>query len=143
MRITLICPVRNCDEETKKLLDKHVAKLEAKGHTVHYPPRDADQTDDGIGMNICKASLAAMKRAVQVHVYWEPASQGSRFDLGMAFAMRRVEESVMPSDLELPTKERYSPKFVLINNPAKTAHKSYTNVLRELTKRWHIDEPMA
>ena len=50
MKIFLICPVRTSDD--RYFADWIVYRLEQEGHTVHYPPRDVDQTDDGVGLEI-------------------------------------------------------------------------------------------
>jgi hypothetical protein len=112
MNVYIICPVRNCDDATKAVLDAYVARLERNGHRVHYPPRDVVRDDDGCGFYICEAHRVAMRRADEVHVWWDPKSTGSHFDFGMAFMSH------------LP--------FRLINAPAKTPHKSYGNVLLEI-----------
>lgn len=82
MRIYLICPVRNATFDSSNL----VSEWEKEGHLVHFPPRDVRQ-DDPIGVDICRAHLAAMKNADEVRVVWDVDSKGSHFDLGMAFAL--------------------------------------------------------
>lgn len=114
-KIYLICPVRGCDEYTSKALDTYVTQLESEGHEVHYPPRDVDQTDDGIGLEICETHLASMKESDEVHVWWEISSKGSHFDFGMAYA------------LDIP--------ITVINSYETTEYKSYGNVLKALEER--------
>lgn len=85
-KIFIICPVRNVGEELKKDIDLYVTQLEALGYDVHYPPRDTDQ-NDSTGLRICRDNRKAIEEADAVHVVWDGESQGSLFDLGMAFAM--------------------------------------------------------
>jgi len=117
-RIYLICPVRNRTKEDIKFADKYVADLEAKGHIVHYPPRDADQTDDGIGMNICEQHRDAMMASNECHIIWNANSFGSHMDLGMAYMLQKTNGM----------------KIKLVNKVEKTPNKSYTNVLIELDR---------
>lgn len=85
MRIFLICSVRGASPETLAAQERYVAKLEAQGHKVHYPPRDTKQ--DACGLEICQQNLAAVDAADEVHVWYIPESQGTHFDMGMAFAL--------------------------------------------------------
>ena len=109
MKIYLICSVRNADSASKKEADAYVVQLESKGHTVHYPPRDVDQTDDGIGFNICNTHRKAIIECDEVHVLWNKESIGSHFDFGMAFALNK--------------------KIVVANGIERSKNKSYGNVL--------------
>lgn len=84
--IYLVCPVRNVTPELSEQIAKYVSNLEKLGANVHYPPRDVDQNDP-TGERICRAHLAAMERATEVHVYWDVESKGSHFDIGMAYAL--------------------------------------------------------
>jgi len=111
--IYIICPVRKLPPEVKKLLDAYVTKLEEdKDNHVHYPPRDVDQTRSG--MDICIEHSEFMNIADEVHVYWDPESSGSKFDLGMAF-------------VRFLNKPGF--KVVIINKVEPTEEKSFTNVL--------------
>jgi hypothetical protein len=94
----LICPVRGHNmDETRK----YVEKLESEGWTVHWPPRDTDQSDP-IGLNICLTNLDAIEESDQVFLVYDPTSLGSHFDMGMAFALRKrlVILSAPPPDAE-------------------------------------------
>jgi nucleoside 2-deoxyribosyltransferase len=116
MRVYIICPVRILTDDVKILLDRYVAELEANGVTVHYPPRDVDQ-DDPIGLDIMRAHREAMREADQVHVYWAEKSEGSRFDLGMAFALGKPIRLINRFDLVV------------------TPHKSFANIVLALDDR--------
>ena len=84
--VYLICTVRMTNGEILPEVARYVESLESYGVKVHYPPRDVDQTDP-TGFNICLAHREAMKQCDEVHVFWNPESKGSHFDLGMAFML--------------------------------------------------------
>lgn len=86
LNIYIICPVRGASALQTDRLRKHAASLREAGHTVHFPPDDAPQ-DDPTGAAICRTHLAAMRETDEVHVFWDVASKGSHFDLGMAYAL--------------------------------------------------------
>jgi len=115
-RIFIICPVRNAESEVTRAIGAYVARLEAAGHEVHWPARDTDQTDDH-GIFICITNCDAIIDADEVHIWWDLASVGSKFDLGMLFALLRLG---------------LKKKVVLINEVNYTADKSFENVLRAL-----------
>ncbi len=83
MYIYIICPVRNVTEEQKKEIEEYVAKLEAEGYKVHYPPRDVNQNSES-GIGIIMGHKEAMEKVDRVDIFWDKTSSGSHFDLGMA-----------------------------------------------------------
>lgn len=90
MRIFIICTVRNATPEYLDNLYKYVADLEAQGHQVHLPPRDTNQIDNETGgFRICKDNMRGISSADEVHVSYNPASTGTHFDLGVAFALNK------------------------------------------------------
>lgn len=94
MKVFLICSVRNASNE---LLDDQLAyvqQLEAEGHKVHYPPRDTDQSQ--AGFDICLCNARAIEAADEVHVYFNENSQGTLFDMGVAFGLHKPVRSVYP-----------------------------------------------
>lgn len=113
MKIFLICPVRGIADEEKIATEQYVLDLEKAGHKVHWPPRDTNQ-DDPIGLLICQDNRQAIQNAEEVHIWWNDKSQGSLFDLGMAFALRK--------------------KIILVNSASvqKTPQKSFSNVLLKI-----------
>lgn len=115
-KVYLICPVRNCSESMRTFALQYVSRLEASGAQVHFPPRDVDQRDDGIGLAINGANRQALLSCDEVHVVWDPESTGSHFDLGMAYMLQVF---------------RTCP-IVLASPVHPTPHKSYTNILRAL-----------
>lgn len=84
----IICPVRNMAENEDKIIKEYISELEARGRAVHYPPRDTNQ-NDAIGLNICTENKNAIKKAGRVHIYYNPESTGTAFDLGMTFMARK------------------------------------------------------
>lgn len=107
MKAFLICPVRGADQARA---EQYVATLEANGVQVHYPPRDTDQNDVS-GLRICSDNRAAIEAADVVYIAWDGKSQGSLFDLGMAFAFRKP--------------------LVVLEAPEATEHKSFQNMMRD------------
>ncbi len=89
-RIYLVCPVRQATPEQTAAIREYVAKLEAQGHCVHWPARDTVQEDDTNGWQVCEENARAIIEADEVHVWWDPRSQGSVFDLGIAWALRML-----------------------------------------------------
>jgi nucleoside 2-deoxyribosyltransferase len=87
MKIFIICSVRLADDEYRKKLESYVSELEENGHIVHLPHRDTDQTASGL--NICSENANAIDRADEVHIFYNPKSQGSHFDMGVAFALHK------------------------------------------------------
>lgn len=100
MKIFLICPVRNASEEQKEKLMQYIVDLEKQGHEVYYPARDTDQNDN-IGYRICTDNKKAIRKSHIVHLFWDKNSQGSLFDLGMAFALGKSLKIVNLETLEI------------------------------------------
>ncbi len=114
--VFLISPVRGIEENEVRGIDIYVKRLEAEGWQVYVPLRHTDQ-DDPIGLRICEDNLAAIRKATEVHIWFNPTSQGSVFDLGMAFALG---------------------KKVVLANPEMvqpTEGKSFSNVLLAYTAK--------
>jgi nucleoside 2-deoxyribosyltransferase len=84
MKIFIICSVRGASEEYRNKLEAYVAKLESEGNTVHLPHRDTNQT--ATGFEICGQNAKAIFDADEVHIFYNPESQGTHFDMGVAFA---------------------------------------------------------
>jgi len=86
-KIFIICTVRGASEEYKKKLEDYVAKLENEGCEVHLPHRDTNQTASGY--EICSQNAKAIAMCNEVHIFYNPDSQGTHFDMGVAFAYGR------------------------------------------------------
>ena len=116
----IICPVRNASEKVKIFLDSYVAELERQGYKVHYPPRDTEQSDP-TGVQICDTNLSAILESDEIHIYYEPESQGVHFDFGGLYMLVRILE--------------HNKRIVFINRdafPKDDGVKSYAKVL------WHL-----
>ncbi|MDO8504433.1 MAG: hypothetical protein Q7S36_01110 [Candidatus Liptonbacteria bacterium] len=113
-KVFIICPVREITDQEKGFIANYVSRLEKDGYSVHWPPRDTAQ-DDPVGLRICRDNRLAIANADEVHVWWNGKSQGSFFDLGMAFATNK--------------------KIVLINflGVPRTEGKSFNNLLLALS----------
>lgn len=107
--VFLICPVRNATETQKQRMTDYIEGLE-KTCVVYYPARDTNQNDD-IGFRICQDNKTAIVKSDEVHIFWDADSQGSLFDLGMAFA--------------------FDKPLVLVNieDVTKTPQKSFQNMI--------------
>ncbi len=86
--VFIICPVRNASEEKKAWLKCYIESLESVGKKVYYPARDTNQIDD-IGYRICEDNRRAIFDSEEIHIMWDKESQGSLFDLGMAFMLNK------------------------------------------------------
>ena len=84
-KVFIICTVRGASNEYRAKLEAYVKDLEYKGYIVHLPHRDTKQDDTGI--NICTNNMNAIRSANEVHVFYNPDSTGTHFDLGGAFAL--------------------------------------------------------
>ncbi len=118
-KIFIICPVRGATKKEKKLIEKHISDLEEEGHKVYYPPRDTNQ-DDPIGLRICFDNRNAIKRADEIHVYWNGKSSGSLFDLGMCFMYGKLVFLINNKD---------------VKRDAKKGKKSFQNFLLALERK--------
>jgi hypothetical protein len=104
-RIFIICTVRGASEEYKKKLEDYVAKLEKEGNKVHLPHRDTKQ--DALGYDICIQNMTAIHNADEVHLFYNPDSQGTHFDLGVAFSSNKklvIVENHVTFDPNIPGK---------------------------------------
>lgn len=126
MKIFLICSVRKRTgqsdedyelEQTK--IKEYVKKLEKKGNSVYWPARDTNQNDPN-GLRICGNNRRHIAEANEIHIWWNPGSEGSVFDFGMTFMLLLFE----------PNK-----KIVLANwqDIEPTPIKSFTNVVMEVS----------
>jgi len=111
MKIFLICPVRNATKDQLKSLDAYISLIEMRGDKIYYPTRDnIFEKSDTIGYVICDTNKKAMADADVVHIFFDPKSKGSLFDLGMAFALNK--------------------KIFIANIVELTEHKSFSNMVR-------------
>jgi hypothetical protein len=117
-KIFIICTVRGADEEYKKKLEDYVTKLESEGCEVHLPHRDTDQSASGY--DICYQNAKAIEMAHEVHIFYNPDSQGTHFDMGVAFAYRK--------------------KIIVVKNIEYGPGKSYPRMLDEWQKTENFEK---
>lgn len=86
-RMFIICTVRGASEEYKQKLEDYVTQKESEGWEVHLPHRDTNQNTSEY--EICNENARAIAMANEVHVFYNPESQGTHFDMGVAFALGR------------------------------------------------------
>ena len=86
-KVFIICSVRGASDEYQAKLEAYVASLENGGCKVHLPHRDTNQNAKGI--DICKENAKAIFEANEVHIFYSKTSQGTHFDMGVAFALNK------------------------------------------------------
>lgn len=111
-KIFIICSVRGMSEEYRQRLETHVATLERIGMDVHLPHRDTNQS--ATGYEICTQNANAIHNADEVHIFYRSESQGTHFDMGVAFA--------------------YGKPIVIVENETFGEGKSYPRMLTEWVK---------
>lgn len=100
--VYLVCPVRNASPEQTTAIAQYVHELEAKGYEVYWPARDTVQEDETNGWQVCLENARAILKADEIHVWWDASSQGSAFDLGMAWMLRFLREYPPTGEQKLP-----------------------------------------
>ncbi|MCL5239489.1 MAG: nucleoside 2-deoxyribosyltransferase [Candidatus Marsarchaeota archaeon] len=85
-RAYICCPVRDADKEQVAFLKGLALGMRFGEMNVHYPAENTDQIDDR-GIDICRQNGYAIKEADMVFLVYDPTSKGTRFDLGIAFAL--------------------------------------------------------
>jgi len=108
-RVFIICTVRGASAEYQKELEDYVDSLEAEGVQVHLPHRDTNQK--GKGIEICNQNAGAIKASDEIHIFYNPDSQGTHFDMGVAFSLGK--------------------KIVIVKSPVPGEGKSFARMLAE------------
>ncbi|MCK9595972.1 hypothetical protein M0R19_02205 [Candidatus Pacearchaeota archaeon] len=85
----LICTVREADKKDLRFINKYLKSLRNEGKKVYYPATDTEQVDSSGGYQICSDNCKAIWNSKEAHVYWTEKSQGTKFDLGIAFYEHR------------------------------------------------------
>ena len=118
MRIFLVCPVRNVSKKENAKIRAYVRNLEKQGHKVYWPYRDnPHQQTDTIGTVIINNNHFEMKHSDEVHIWWNPNSTGSIWDVCMAWMLGKC-------------------LFLVNRNEVKpTPFKSFTNVVLDMTRK--------
>lgn len=83
--------------------------MESDGHKVYAPHRDTNQM--ALGYEICKQNMQGIIEADEVHIFYSSKSQGTHFDMGVAFALNK--------------------KIVIVENELLTDGKSFQKMLTE------------
>lgn len=112
MKIFIICTIRSATQEYIDKLEAYVSKLEENGCNVYAPHRDTNQ--NAIGYEICKQNMQGIIDADEVHIFYNSKSQGTHFDMGVAFALKK--------------------KIIIVENEPLTEGKSFQRMLTEWQK---------
>ena len=113
MKIFVICSIRGATPSETSEIESYVLNLEANGHQVHAPHRDTNQ--HALGYEICKQNASAIRDADEVHIFYTSKSQGTHFDMGIAFALGK--------------------KIKIVKNEPLTEGKSFQRMLVEWVDR--------
>lgn len=114
-KIYIICPVRKLTDPEKVVILDYADRLEKSGNEVRCPFRDTIQIDE-IGLRIVEDHENDIIWADEVHIWWNPTSEGSLWD----FAQYRMAKRFMPEKRVL---------VINVEDVGITENKTYTNVL--------------
>jgi hypothetical protein len=132
--VFLISPVRGISDETADRIKRYVESLESEHETtgglpkkVYWPLRDTSQDDPTGGFNICKTNFRAILAADEIHIWYDEASAGSKFDLGGVFMLLETLRNILYLEK----------KIVIVNEDevVDNSKKSFLKVFRRLAKR--------
>lgn len=115
--VFVICSVRGASNGYRFKLEKYVNELESLGYIVHLPHRDTNQ--DASGIDICTQNKNAIEMADEVHIFYNSESQGTHFDMGVAFALNK-------------------PIVIVENEPIINEGKSFTKMLLEWENKNYV-----
>jgi len=87
-KIYIICSVRHATVDERDRLESYTKILESDGHIVHLPHRDTKQ--DATGLEICTQNTNAIREADEIHIFFTSKSQGTFFDMGVAFGLNKI-----------------------------------------------------
>lgn len=107
--VFIICTIRSATQDYINKLEAYVSDLENKRYKVYAPHRDTNQMS--LGYEICKQNMQGIIDADEVHIFYNSKSQGTHFDMGMAFALCK--------------------KIVIVENEELTEGKSFQRMLLE------------
>ena len=96
MRVFLVCPMTGVSDVVHMEIASYVASLEAEGCDVYWPHRDASQEARSWGFY--KQNKEAIRTADEIHVWFDPKSSESGFDLGMVAALGKKVAAVDSGD---------------------------------------------
>lgn len=113
MKVFIICAIRSTSQEYLDKLEKYVLNLEEKGVEVYAPHRDTNQ--NALGYEICKQNMQGIVGSDEVHIFYNSKSQGTHFDMGMAFALNK--------------------RIIIVENEELTEGKSFQRMLVEWSSK--------
>ena len=87
MKVFIISSVRNAPQSLRDKLEDYSRQLDDDGHQVYLPHRDTNSSQPSL--EIVRQNKEAIAAADEIHVYYNPDSQGSHFELGVAFALNK------------------------------------------------------
>ncbi|MGA3020608.1 MAG: nucleoside 2-deoxyribosyltransferase [Candidatus Micrarchaeales archaeon] len=96
-KVFIISPVRNMTDEEQSITTNYIAGLKQANVDVYYPPVNTDQSDPR-GLRICEQNREGIRGSQKVIIYWNRRSEGSAFDYGMAFALRKPIQLMNKTD---------------------------------------------
>lgn len=108
-KIFIICTIRSASKSYIEKLEKYVFNLEKMGYKVYAPHRDTNQ--NALGYQICLQNMKGIIDSDEVHIFYNSKSQGTHFDMGMAFAFNK--------------------KIIIVENEPLTDGKSFQRMLTE------------
>ena len=88
-KLFLICPVRGASSAQQEIMEMYMKEMENKSYSIHIPHLHTVQTDILAGYTICLQNGIAIGESDTVHLYYDKSSQGSMFDLGMAYYLEK------------------------------------------------------
>lgn len=91
-RAVIICKVRGATREQIEKQRVCVESLERCGYKVHWPHRNTAQKDPKRGTEICQATFWAIFWAHEIHVIYDPSSEGFVADLMLVFALNELSK---------------------------------------------------
>ena len=127
MRIFIVCKVRGATKEQIAEQMAYVESLESRGHIVHWPHRDTKQNDTEHGTGICRDTFWQILWAKEVHVIFDPTSEGFVADTMITFALNELGKS-------LPFRKFISRRKVVIVNPEAVDTKIKEEVEQQMDK---------
>lgn len=104
-KIFLICPVRNATDEQRKWIEDYVSDKVRDGYIIHAPHLHTRQTDMLGGYSICKQNAEAIASSNSISIYYDQSSNGSAFDLGVAYALNKKVEILNKEDIVFDNKD--------------------------------------
>lgn len=120
-KVYIVCSVRNRTKEEENRILTYVLKLEQQDCIVRCPFRDTDQNDE-IGLRITEEHEEDIIWADEIHIIWNPDSQGSLWDFAQARMAKRFmpEKKIILSNID---------EIEITKDNKGRIIKSYTNVL--------------